>query len=460
MKNKAPYVPHTTDERAEMLRVIGVNSIDALFTDIPEGLRLQSELKLPPAMSEPELLRHMNALAAKNISAATHICFMGGGVYDHFIPAAVSGITSRQEFYTAYTPYQAEMSQGTLQSIFEYQTMICELTGMDLSNASVYDGATACAEAMLMAYNITERTDIVFAGKVNPQYIEVCETYGRFRGVNVIRAPYDPSTGTVSIEALSSLITDNCAAVIAQNPNFFGLIENLKEIGAAAKSKGALFIAVADPISLAILEPPGSFGADIVAGEGQALGNPMSFGGPGFGFLACTSAHMRKIPGRIIGQTNDASGRRGFILTLQAREQHIRREKATSNICSNQALCALAAAAYMSLLGKKGLREVAELCASKSHYMYNELIKTGKFEPVFSAPFFKEFTLRYKGKDLGNFIKEMTRAGFMPGIDLAACGDCDCSDCCREGDCVLIAVTEKRTKAEIDAYVAKAGEIA
>ena len=459
MRNDAAYTPHTAQERDEMLRVIGVDSIDALFADIPERLRLQENLKLPSPMSEPELISHMNALARENISGATHVCFMGGGAYDHFIPAAVGQLAGRQEFYTAYTPYQAEMSQGTLQSIFEYQSMICELTGMDLSNASMYDGASACAEAMLMAHGVNDRTEIVIAGQVNPQYIEVCETYARFRGISVIRAPYDAKTGTASIEALASLITDNCAGVIAQSPNFFGLLEDLGAINQAAKAKGALFINVADPVSLAILEPPSSFGADIVVGEGQVLGNTMSFGGPGFGFFACKSDYMRKMPGRIIGQTTDGQGRRGFILTLQAREQHIRREKATSNICSNQALCALAAAMYMSLMGKEGLREVATLCASKSRYMYNELIKTGKFAPVFSAPFFKEFALRYTGGDLGAFISGMTKAGFMPGIDLGGKYGLGADPAGAAKGCILIAVTEKRTKAEIDAYVAKAGEI-
>jgi len=450
MRNNAPYIPHTAQETDAMLRAIGADSMDALFADIPENLRLRGGLKLPAPLSEPELIGHMSALAAKNINGATHVCFMGGGVYDHFIPAAVGQIASRQEFYTAYTPYQAEMSQGTLNWIFEFQTMICELTGMDLSNASMYDGATACAEAILLAHGVNGRKDIVIAGQVNPQYVEVCETYARFRGgINIIKAPFDAGTGTASIADLVPLITDDCAAVIAQSPNYFGLLEDLGAIGKAAKDKGALFITAADPISLAILEPPGSFGADIVVGEGQALGNPMSFGGPGFGFFACKSAYMRRIPGRVVGETTDVNGKRGFILTLQAREQHIRREKATSNICSNQALCALAATAYMSLMGKEGMRSAAGLCAKKSRYMYDALVKTGRFEPVFSAPFFKEFALRYKGDDLDAFLCKMTRAGFMPGINISGISK----------NCVLIAVTEKRTKAEIDAYVAKAGEV-
>jgi len=445
------YTPSTKAEQEEMLNLMGCKTIDDLFLDIPADLLLKRDLKLPAAMSEPELYGHMRRLAAQNINADTHICFMGGGVYDHFIPTVVGDLIGRQEFYTAYTPYQAEISQGTLQAIFEYQSMICRLTGMDVSNASLYDGATACAEAMLMAHCVNGGTDIVFAGQVNPHYMEVCETYARFRGIKVIRVPFDLETGAVSSQKLSQAITDNCAAVIVQSPNFFGLLEDLEEIGKLAKSKGALFVTAVDPISLGILEPPASFGADIVVGEGQALGNTMNFGGPGFGFFACKNDYVRKIPGRVVGQTVDSRNQRGFILTLQAREQHIRREKSTSNICTNQALCALAATVYMSVMGKQGLKKAADLCVQKAHYMYDELLKSGKFEPVFSAPFFKEFVLKYKGENINNLTTAMLNAGFMAGIDLTSSAGLN--------DCILIAVTEKRTKAEIDAYVKKAGEI-
>jgi glycine dehydrogenase subunit 1 len=444
------YIPNTTTDREEMLKSMGYGTVDELFADIPDELKLTKDMDLPAAMSEPELLRHMKALTGQNISGDTHACFMGGGVYDHFIPTVVGHVTGRQEFYTAYTPYQAEISQGTLQAIFEYQTMICRLTGMDVANASLYDAATACAEAMLLAAGVTDRNELVFAGQINPQYIEVCETYAKFRGIKVIHVPFDPETGTVSMERLADAITDNCAAVIAQSPNYFGLLEDLAAIGKLAKNKGALFVTSVDPISLGILEPPASFGADIVVGEGQGLGNPMNFGGPGFGFFACKNDYVRKIPGRVVGQTTDSRGGRGFILTLQAREQHIRREKSTSNICTNQALCALAATVYMSVMGKEGLKKAANLCAQKSHYMYNELLKTGKFKPVFKAPFFKEFVLKYTGGKLESLHKSMLDAGFMPGINLTANG---------LDDCLMIAVTEKRTKAEIDAYVKKAGEI-
>ena len=445
MKN---YIPNTKKEQEEMLKSMGFVSVDELFADIPQELKLKRKLDLPKAMSEPELYAHMKTLANKNISSNTHICFMGGGNYDHFIPAVVGQIIGRQEFYTAYTPYQAEMSQGTLQAIFEYQSMICRLTGMDISNASVYDAATACAEAMLMSKNITEKTDVIIAGPINPQYIQVCKTYAKYNNIKIITTPFDFGKGTANPADLKNAITDNCAAVIVQSPNFFGLIEDLEEIGKTAKEKGAMFIVCVDPISLGILEPPALFGADIVVGEGQALGNPMNFGGPGFGFFTCKSDYMRKMPGRIVGETTDQNGKRGFVLTLQAREQHIRREKATSNICSNQALCALAATVYMSIMGEHGIKKVADLCLQKSHYMYNKLLETGKFEPKFSSPFFKEFVLKYNGKNLSNFKETMIKSGFLPGIELGHLGYSP-----ELKDCILISVTEKRTKEEIDAYV-------
>jgi len=303
---------------------------------------------------------------------------------------------------------------------------------------------------MLMAKNITEKTDVIISGQINPQYIEVCKTYAKYNSINIITTPFDPKKGTVSLYDLKNAITSNCAAVIVQSPIFFGLIEDLEEIGKIVKEKEAMFIVSVDPISLGILEPPALFGADIVVGEGQALGNPMNFGGPGFGFFTCKSDYMRKMPGRIVGETTDSNEKRGFVLTLQAREQHIRREKATSNICSNQALCALAATVYMSIMGEEGIKKVADLCLQKSHYMYDKLIQTGKFEPKFSSSFFKEFVLKYKGKDFKGFKNSMIQGGFMPGIALDYSAGLD--------DCILIAVTEKRTKEEIDAYVKKAGE--
>jgi len=445
------YIPNTKADQQAMLNSMGMNTIEELFADIPAELRLQRELALPAPLSEPELLGYMKALSGQNVNADTHTCFMGGGVYDHFVPSVVSQITGRQEFYTAYTPYQAEMSQGTLQAIFEFQCMISRLTGMDVANASLYDGATACAEAMLLANAVNGRPNLVIAGQVNPQYIEVCETYAKFRDIKLVQVPFAAATGAVCLESLAQAITDECAAVLVQSPNYFGLLEDLAEIGKLAQSKGALFITAVDPISLGLLTPPAAFGADIVVGEGQGLGNPMNFGGPGFGFFACKSAYMRKIPGRVVGLTADAQGQRGFILTLQAREQHIRREKSTSNICTNQALCALAGTVYMSAMGKQGLQKVAHLCLQKAHYMYDELLKTGKFAPVFSAPFFKEFVLKYTGGKLEELHAAMLAAGFMPGADLTASLGLE--------NCLMIAVTEKRTKAEIDAYVKKVGEV-
>jgi glycine dehydrogenase subunit 1 len=420
MKNKmSNYIPNTQKEQDEMLKLMGHSTIEELFTDIPPALRLNRELNLPAALSEPELGAHMKALIRQNITCDSHVCFMGGGVYDHFVPAAVGQLTGRQEFYTAYTPYQAEISQGTLQAIFEFQSMISRLTGMDVANASLYDGATACAEAMLMATAVKGKDELVIAGQVNPQYIEVCETYAKNRGIKVICVPCAAATGTADLAKLEAAISGDCAAVLVQSPNYLGLIEDLEGIGKVAQSKGALFITSVDPHSLAILEPPASYGADIVVGEGQPLGNTMNFGGPGFGFFACKNAYVRKIPGRVVGQTTDVHGKRGLILTLQAREQHIRRDKSTSNICTNQALCALAATIYLSIMGKEGIKKVAELCLQKAHYMYNELIKTGKFEPVFPTPFFKEFVLKYTGGKLETLHGAMLKAGFMPGIDLS-----------------------------------------
>ena len=443
------FIPATKDDKLEMLSKIGVSKVDELFADIPDSLRLKRPLDIQPGLSELEVLTELKRLAAKNISADDKICFLGGGVYDHYIPAAIPQLISRQEFITAYTPYQAEISQGTLQSIFEFQTFMARLTGMDISNASVYDGATACAEAMFMAASFNGRNEIVVLSSVNQEYRDCCKTYARFRNLVIKEAVYDPKTGQCDLDALNALVSENTAAVIVQSPNYYGIIEELEKISGLVKTKGAVFIVACDPVSLGLLKPPGECGADIAVGEGQALGSPMSFGGPGFGFLCCKQDFLRKLPGRIVGETTDKEGRRGFVLTMQAREQHIRREKATSNICSNQALCVLAAGMYMSFMGKSGMKKIAELCFSKAKYLYDALVSTGRFEPVFTGTVFKEFTLRYKGC-LQEFIDAMNTAGFLPGIALSDEG---------VENCLLIAATEKRTKEEIDCYVRKAGEL-
>lgn len=442
------YISNTRSEQQEMLSQIGLKSPEDLFQDIPQSVRLNRELDLPPAVSEMELVKIIGAKAGKNINLDEYTCFLGAGAYDHFVPSVIDQIISRQEFYTAYTPYQPEISQGTLQSIFEYQTMICELTGMDVANASMYDGASALAEAGLMACQAGKRSEIIVANTVHPESREVINTYCNFRGATVREVGY--INGQIDLKDLAEKITPETAAVVVQSPNFFGIIEPLKEIADIAHKNKSLFVVAADPISLALLKSPGELGADIVVGEGQPLGNPLNFGGPYLGFFATTEKLMRKMPGRLVGQTKDKFGKRGFVLTMQTREQHIRREKATSNICSNQALNALAATVYLTLMGKEGLKEVASLCLNKAHYAFNELVKTGNFTPLFTAPFFKEFAVKSKTavEELNrNLMAEKIIGGYSLGKNYPELADG-----------WLIAVTEKRTKEEIDLLVGKAGE--
>ena len=440
------YIPSTPLQQKQMLSAIGVPDMAALFAAVPKDVRLNRALELPDAIAEMDIEKRMRRLAGLNAGTDDYICFLGAGAYDHFIPAVVDAMLQRQEFYTAYTPYQPEISQGTLQAIFEYQTMICMLTGMDVANASMYDGASALAEAALMACHATGRSDVLASASVHPESRAVLGTYARFQDVGV-RA-FGHQNGQIDIADLSAKLSDNTAAVVIQTPNFFGVIEDLREAEQLAHQNGALLIVSCDPISLAVLRPPGEMGADIVVGEGQALGSPMSFGGPQLGFFAATDKLLRKMPGRIAGQTVDAQGRRGFVLTVQTREQHIRREKATSNICSNQALNALAAAIYLTAMGRRGLRDAATQCMSKAHYAYNRLIETGAFEPVFDVPFFKEFAVRYKG-DIGKLNAKLMDDGIIGGYDLGR-------DYADMDNVWLLAVTEKRTKAEIDLLAEKA----
>lgn len=434
-----PYIPITDDDKKTMLKSIGVNSEDDLFTDIPEKVRLKRKLRINDPMSEMEIRKHVKSIADMNKSTQDITCFLGAGVYDHYIPSVVRHVTRRSEFYTAYTPYQPEISQGTLQTIFEYQTMICSLTGMDVSNASMYDGATACAEAARMAAASTRRKSVVVSKTVNPEIRKVLKTYMRFAGVEVIEADYED--GATDTQKLKDIVSGNTAGVIVQSPNFFGIIEHVEEIEKITHQNKALLIMCADPISLGILKSPGEYGADIAVGEGQALGNSISFGGPYFGFMATTAKLMRKMPGRIVGETTDTDGKRAFVLTLQAREQHIRREKATSNICSNEALNALAAAVYLTTMGKEGLKEVAEQCLSKAHYAYDCIIKSGKYKPLFTQPFFMEFAVK---SDLmpSKINKALLDKGIMGGYDL--------SQAYPDANALLFCVTEKRTKNEID----------
>lgn len=437
------YIPNTDEQQKGMLAYLGLNTIEDLFQDIPAELRLNRSLDIPHALAEIELVKHMRELSSRNCSLEEYACFLGAGAYDHYIPSVVRHILSRQEFYTAYTPYQPEISQGTLQAIFEYQTMICELTGMDAANASMYDGASALAEACAMACQISGRKEVLAAKTVHPESRFVLNTYAGFNGEKIADIGY--VDGRADLEELEGKISKETAAVVIQSPNFFGITEQLREVCELAHRHGALLIVSTDPVSLGILKPPGEFGADIVVGEGQSLGNQLSFGGPYLGFFAVKKEWVRKMPGRIVGQTTDKNGKRGFVLTLQTREQHIRREKATSNICSNQALNALAATVYLTVMGKKGLKEAAELCVQKAHYAYERLIKTGRFTAAFSTPFFKEFVVKSK-VPVGELNRNLLDEKIIGGYDLS-----------REypelGDAWLLAVTEKRTREEIDRLV-------
>lgn len=409
---------------------------------------LDRKLNIPPALSELEVIKKLKSMAGRNSDLDRYTCFLGAGAYDHFIPATIGHLISRQEFYTAYTPYQPEISQGTLQAIFEYQSMICELTGMDVSNASLYDGATALTEAAMMAVSSLKRSEILLSENVHPESREVLKTYARFRDVTVKEV--SSIDGQIDPDDLRNKINDNTAAFLMQSPNFFGVIEDIASAAEITHNNKSLLIVSADPISMVLLKTPGELGADIVVGEGQGLGNPLSYGGPYLGFFAAKEKWMRKMPGRIVGQTVDKEGRRGFVLTLQTREQHIRREKATSNICSNQGLNALAAAMYMTLLGKEGLREVAELSAQKAHYTCEQLVKTGKFTKVFDKPFFKEFAVKSE-KHISELNSKLLEEKFIGGYDLE-------KDYPALKGGWLICVTEKRTKDEIDNFVRKAVE--
>jgi len=376
-----------------MLDSIGLKSADELFDSIPDNLLLRRQLNTPDALSESELLTRFEQMGARN-AGARRISFLGGGAYSHYIPTIVDHIISRSEFFTAYTPYQPEISQGTLQTIFEFQTLVCQLTGMEVANASMYDGSTALAEAVLMAERITRRSKVVSAGSVHPQYLAVVETYVQHAGIHLELIPFDEKTGQCG-EALASAIDDQTAAVVVQSPNFFGCIEDLKILADAAHARGALLIvAITEASSLGLLKSPGDCGADIVIAEGQSFGVPLSFGGPYVGLFATREKYARQIPGRLVGEAFDKNGRRGFVLTLATREQHIRREKATSNICTNEGLIALAATVYLETMGRKGIQEVAYQCAQKAAYAAKQIVDIPGFSLPFTAPVFNEFVVR------------------------------------------------------------------
>jgi glycine dehydrogenase subunit 1 len=437
-----PYIPNTPEDQQAMLAAIGVASVEDLFAAVPAELRLQRELNLPPALGELELTEHLGKLAAENESCSQAACFLGGGSYDHFIPAVVDFVAARSEFYTAYTPYQPEASQGTLQAIFEYQTLITQLTGMDVSNASLYDGGSAMAEAVLMARSATGRRGrVVCTQSVHPEYRQIVATYLANLDTELVTVP--ASEGTVRNEDLAAAVDDRTACVVVQHPNFFGCLEDVRACGEIARQAGAMFVVAVDPISLGLLARPGEYGADIVVAEGQSLGNPMSFGGPYLGILACREQLVRRMPGRLVGQTVDRRGNRCWVLTLQTREQHIRREKATSNICTNQGLLALRAAVYLAAMGPHGIRSVAELCVQKAHYALERLTAAGMLRPAFDRPVFKEFVVR---ADDGRVEQRLQRAfgeGLLAGVPLDRWYP-------ELADCFLVAVTEKRTKQQID----------
>jgi len=432
-----PFIANTAQQRKQMLSEIGL-SMDDLFADIPSEL-MRENFNLPIQASEMEVLKYLAELAGKN---STHLtCFLGGGFYDHFIPSAVYSIVSRSEFYTAYTPYQPELSQGTLQAIYEYQSVICRLCGMEAANASLYDGGTALCEAMMMALRITGRNKIIIDDSVNPIYRVMIQSYTR--NLNIELDETHCTAGMANRNEIMSLLDEDTSAVILQNPNFFGCIDDFSEIAEAAHKKGVLLIVSCYPISLGILKTPGEMGADIVTGEGQSLGLPMSFGGPYLGFMATKKKYVRKMPGRIIGKTTDTKGREGYVLTLQTREQHIRRDKATSNICSNEALCALTASVYLSLLGKEGLKETAQLCADKTAYAYQRITSIPAVKPCFKGRwFFNEFVIDLP-TDAADVIGSLIEKGFAAGFPLSRYYK-------NMEDSMLIAVTEKRTKQEID----------
>jgi glycine dehydrogenase subunit 1 len=438
------FIPHTEKDRQEMLKVIGVKSVDDLFVDIDKKLILKKDLNLPKSMSELELSKHMVELSEKNCEAIHNSCFLGAGSYNHFIPSVVNHIISRSEFYTAYTPYQPEVSQGTLQAIFEYQTMIANLTGMDVVNASVYDGATALAESSIMASNITKRDEIIISSTIHPEYRTVVKTYCDSCELDLKEVSFDD--GITDLNNLKKMISEKTAAVFIQNPNFFGCIENISEIEKICHDKGALFIVnVVESTSLGLLKPPGDYGADIVTGEGQSFGNPMNFGGPYLGFMGTKKDYMRHIPGRLSGITKDTKGRRGFVLTLQTREQHIRRERASSNICSNEALCALATTVYLTTLGKSGLKQVANLCYQKSHYAFEEIKQIPSFKGVFSTPFYNEFVVECPVEP-EKVNEELIENDIIGGFNLE-------KHYPKLKNCMLFCVTEMNTKKDINNLV-------
>jgi glycine dehydrogenase subunit 1 len=432
------YIPNTPQEQQEMMKAIGIDELGSLFADIPEEYRLKNLLEIPPPLSEQEIWEHMTRLAALNVTPRSTL--IGAGVYHHYIPAVVRHVIARSEFYTAYTPYQAEISQGILQAIYEYQTMITRLTGTQVANASMYDGATAMAEAAVLSAKTLGKNRLLLARSIHPEYRAVVKTYAWANGYECVEIPYGTS-GQVDGRALKELLDDGTAAVLVQSPNFFGVIEDVKPLAEMAHGRGALLVAgFTDPTSLGILKPAGEAGADFVVGEGQSFGNPMNYGGPYLGILASTDAFLRKIPGRLVGATVDRDGRRGYVLTLQTREQHIRREKATSNICSNEALCMLAAAVYLASLGKN-LQKLAALNVWKANYFRAKLAALPGWKPFFAGPFYNEFVLSCPDVKAAN--ARLESAGYTGGYDLS-------KEYPELGGGILLCATEMLRKEDMD----------
>jgi glycine dehydrogenase subunit 1 len=439
------YVPNTPDDRQAMLSRIGAGSVDDLFAPIPSELRLGRPLDIPPALSEMELTEHVSRLAAGNRPAGEAVCFLGGGSYDHFIPAVVDTVAGRGEFYTAYTPYQAEASQGSLQAFFEFQTLVCQLTGMEVANASLYEGGTAVTEAVFMAMSVTGRHGKVIVGEsMHPEYRLTLSTYLANLEPEITTLP--TPGGFIDPDDVKKALDDHTACVVVQHPNFFGYLEEVEAIARECQARGALFVVSFDPISLGLLKRPGDYGADIAVAEGQSLGTPLSYGGPYLGILACRGQYIRKMPGRIVGQTTDRRGKRCWVLTMQTREQHIRREKATSNICTNQGLLALRASAYLAALGPQGLRETAQLCLRKAHYAADRISQVAGVSPRFDRPFFKEFTVKVPG-DVPALLSRLDGAGYHAGLALGRWYP-------HLADCMSVAVTERRARQEIDGLAA------
>lgn len=440
---KYRYLPQTDQDKREMLETLGISSVEELFADIHEEVRFKGALNIPEALSEPELVKYFTGLATKNVNFSTHVNFLGAGVYQHYTPSTVNHMLLRGEFFTAYTPYQPEISQGELQAIFEFQTMVCELTGMEVANSSMYDGATSLAEAAMMAAGHTGKKKVIVSRAVHPEARGVLKTYAYGQNVELLEVGIN-SDGVTDVAALEALIDENTAAVILQYPNFFGNVEDLAAIEPIAHGNGSLLITSSNPLALGVLEAPGKMGADIVVGDMQPFGIPASYGGPHCGYFATTTKLMRKMPGRIVGQTKDENGKRGFVLTLQAREQHIRREKATSNICSNQALLALAASITMTALGKQGVQEMAMMNLQKAHYA-KQALQTKGLEVAYASPFFNEFVVKLS-KPVAEVNKQLLGAGIIGGYDLGL-------DYPELAGHTLLAVTELRTKEEIDTLV-------